>query len=284
MRGRINYYVLAVILLLTLIYVYLNSLEPDIPEQLDFSELIFMLAYSSATVFAFIVAKRYRGSKVFGRAYLSLAVAYMMNTIGVILFTVLQIMGTANPFPDMPDFFFSLYYPLAIIHLMLNIRFVKGGLWLQKGQRLTLVLLPGGVVTIYIIGMLAPISVDIEQLNQQPHDNIINLIPFVSHIKINEPMSHDADFYRGFYAGIWYVIATTSVFSWAIIGAQIFRNTKIGAPWGLLLVGIGLNAVGDVSYYLTGIYTFDRTTPIICIWVLGLMIISYALHLHRKQI
>ena len=272
-------------LISTLIYVYLNSLEPDIPEQLDFSELIFILAYSSATVFAFIVAKRYRGSKVFGRAYISLAIAYMMNTIGVALFTVMQITGKTNPFPDIPDFFFSFYYPLAIIHLMLNIRYAKGGLWLEKGQKLTLVLLPVGVVSIYIIGMLAPISVDVEQYNQEPHDNLINLIPFtVSHIKINETMLYDADFYRGFYAGIWYVIATTSVFSWAIIGAQIFRNTKIGAPWGLLLVGIGLNAVGDVSYYFTGIYTFDRTTPIICIWVLGLMIVSYALHLHRKEI
>jgi hypothetical protein len=52
----------------------------------------------------------------------------------------------------------------------------------------------------------------------------------------------------------------------------------------LLLVGIGLTTAADVSYYLTQWEYYDRTNPIIAIWVLGSMIVCYALYLHKKQI
>ena len=58
----------------------------------------------------------------------------------------------------------------------------------------------------------------------------------------------------------------------------------LGTSSLLLVIGLGLNSVGDVTYYFTSIYSYDRTTPILGIWVLGFMIASYALYLHRKRV
>lgn len=94
----------------------------------------------------------------------------------------------------------------------------------------------------------------------------------------------DQQFYNGFYTGLFFVASTTFIFSWAIIGVRGFRSTVLGVPWGLLLVGIGLAAITDVSYYYASIYAYDRTNPIIGIWVLGCIIVCYALYLHKKQL
>lgn len=114
----------------------------------------------------------------------------------------------------------------------------------------------------------------------------LNLSPiFFKNTSFGPQQSHDMTFWPGFFAGTYYVAATTAVFAWALVGAQVFRKSSmLGTPWALLVVGLGLNSVGDVTYYFTSIYSYDRTTPILGIWVLGFMIASYALYLHRKRI
>ena len=333
-RKSINYYVIAGILIAVLIFIFLNSLEPQIDYQLDFFELMFILAYAAPAVFSFVIAKRYWGSKVFGKAYLSLGIAYALTSIGAALFDYYQMFSKiANPYPYYPDIFFSTFYPFAIYHLQRNTRYFNMGK-LKRRQIMLLIVIPLGVTSIYVFGLLAQVSVpgsvpdllsrqivvgdttfsvspatansqyqhmvvgnttyDLIPINltgstvyPQIYDNKVrlNLVPIIfKSITFGPPVPHDQTFYNGFFTGVYYVAATTETFAWAVVGSQAFRRSILGAPWGLLLAGIGLNTIADVSYYYTSIYSYDRTNPVIGIWILGCMIVCYALYLHRKQV
>ena len=104
-----NYYVIAAIFISVLFFILGNALEPQINEQLDFFELIFILAYASPAVFSFAIAKRYWPSKVFGKAYLALGIAYSLTAVGASLFDYFQMSGIENPYPYWPDIFFAAF-------------------------------------------------------------------------------------------------------------------------------------------------------------------------------
>jgi hypothetical protein len=284
---KINYYIISAILIAVLLFTYANSLEPQIDSQLDFFELIFVLAFAAPSIFSFIVARNLWGSRVFGRAYLCLAIAFGLGSIGAALFDFYQINGIPNPYPGPPDIFFALFYIFAIIHLWLNTRFGAGGKFSRK-QKIILIIIPLGITLIYSLYLLfAPaisLSTDIQENN-----NVFQLAPiFFGKINVDPNFNPfellaDSEFRNGYLTGIYFVAATTLVFSWSLIGAQVFRRSfHLGVPWALLIVGLGLNAVGDIAYYFTSIYSYDRTNAIIGIWVLGFLIVCYALYLHRK--
>lgn len=367
--STINYYVISCILIAVLFFTIANAVEPQINNQLDFFELIFILAYSAPAIFSFIVARRYGRSTIFGKTYLALGIGFSLTTIGATLFDYYQMIGIENPYPSWIDVFFAAFYPFAIYHLRTNIHFIRRTQKpeLKRGHILLLILIPLGVTSLYTFGQLMsvdfrgndlvgivtfnhnPTIVSREEFvpadstndfslalnmtitgivtdsNNKPLDNMaiiltpnenvvtkmnstvdgeylfvvpvslkgaiydndttFNLTPrAVSQIRFTPMEEYDETFWKGFYTGIFFVAATTFTFSWAVIGAQVFRGSILGAPWGLLLVGIGLTTVADVSYYYTSIYYYDRTNPIIGIWVLGCMLVSYALYLHRKQL
>ena len=329
----INYYVVAAIFISVLLFTFANSIEPQIDSQLDFFELIFVLAYAAPAVFSFIVARKLWGSRVFGRAYLSLTIAFASGAIGAALFDYYQMAGVENPYPGIPDIFFFFFYIFAIIHLRLNTRFGLGGK-LARHQKMILIIIPLGVTIIYAFGTLfysvisvtdsvpdllskqvvigdktfivtsmdsskdqhqiivdnstkiIPINLTGSTMYPQIYDNNIkfNLAPiFLKNAKFDSFPEQDQTFWNGFFTGLYFVAATSAVFAWTLVGAQVFRrSSQLGIPWALLLVGIGLNAVGDVAYYFTSIYSYDRTNPIIGIWVIGYMIVCYALYLHKK--
>lgn len=339
-QKSINYYVITGILIADLILIFLNSLEPQIDSQLDFFELVFVLGFAVPSVFAFSVAKRYWGSKIFGTTYLSLGIGFAATSIGAALFDYYQMSGIQNPFPYFldahgigPDLFFVLYYPCGIYHLSRNTLYFNMNK-LKKRQVMVLILIPLGVTSIYMIGApqyasvpgsvpdllahqvtinggtfsiqqskpnstnypvqvngtssyLVPINLTNSTAYPQIYDHKVrfNLLPIVfKNTVISPPQNSNPTFSSGYYAGIYYVTATTEVFAWAVVGAQAFRRSFLGPAWGLLLAGLGLIAVADVSYYYTSIYSYDRTNPVLGIWVLGCMIVCYALHLHKKVI
>jgi hypothetical protein len=88
-----------------------------------------------------------------------------------------------------------------------------------------------------------------------------------------------------FLVGLAYVAATTITFSFAIIGAQVFRSGALGSAWGLLLVGIALNTFADYFYYYSENFgEYLRSNPIHGIWLAGAMIVCYALYKHVKTV
>ena len=63
----INYYVLAAMFAGIVVYGIANFYEPQIDSQADLFEIIYSLSQFVTGALAFVVAKKYWGSKVFGR-------------------------------------------------------------------------------------------------------------------------------------------------------------------------------------------------------------------------
>jgi hypothetical protein len=264
-----------------------NALEPQVDAELDIFELMVMLGFAAASIFAFSVAKRYSKSKVFGRAYLSLGIGYAFYFMGDVLWAVYQIgYQVSNPYPYWPDIGYFGFYPFAIYHLRTNVHFFRRKL--GASQKALLVILPTGVTLLYLIALLFPIGMD-ETVVGQPSLELegestttYRFVPsFLNHVWIDTSQERDQQYWNGVYTGVAFVAASTLTFAFAILGAQVFRHSILGAPWGLLLLGISLNWVADIYYYYSDIYYFDRTNPVNGIWLAGTMVVCYALYKHR---
>lgn len=292
LEPHLNYYVISAIFIAILIFTFANSLEPQIDTQLDLFELIFILGSAITSIFSFIVGFRYWPSKVFGQAYLALGIAYALTCIGSVLFDYYQINGMPNPYPYYPDIFFAAFYPFAVFHLRKNIKYFRGShkSILQRQQLAILIVIPLGVTSVYAYGAwmydssLALFDLDNAiDVKTKPVVGTLNLMPRVFSLP-DTIIVRDPEFIDGYLTGIYFVAATSFVFAWTIVGAQIFRKSILGLPWGLLLVGIGLNTIADVVYYYTSIEDYDRSDPIISLWVLGYVFVCYALYMHKKQL
>jgi len=264
----VNYYVISAIIVGTLIFLIGNSIEPVVAEEFDFFELLTSLGFAAATIFSFLVWKRYRGSKVFGKSYLSLTIAYLSYSIGWNLFWVYEIIyRVENPYPYYPDIFFFAFYPLAIIHLRTNLKGFKQHL--SNEQKIIIIVFPIVLTTLYAFFGLFPIEVEggLNTITVQP-------LP-----------QYDQTFYKEYFVGLIFVICTSITFSYAIVAAQVFRETVLGPAWGLLLLGILLNTLADIYYYILELFgSYDRANPITGIWLAGTVFLCYALYLHRKEI
>ena len=267
-ENKINWYVITLIFILIVAYDIANSVEPSIDSEFDFFEITRMLGFLAVSLFSFVVAKRYWGSTVFGKAYLALAIGYAFYFFGDLLWYVFEIgYQVENPYPYYPDIGYFGFFPFAIYHLKTNVHYFKRKL--DTNQKKILFLIPFGTALIFTIG---------------------NLIPFdassgLASLKILPVPVYDQTYYIEFLTGLAFVIATTVTFVYAIIGAQVFQTGQLSTAWRLILVGIGLNTFADVHYYFAEMFgDFDRTNPVHGIWVASTMILCYALYKHIKSI
>jgi hypothetical protein len=263
--ANINYFVITGIFIAILIYSVGNALEPDVDPTLDVFEAILTAGFGAAAIFSFSVAKRYWGSKIFGRAYLSLAIAFGGYFIGWILWFVYEIgYQVENPYPYYPDIAYFAYFPFSIYHLRTNIHYFKPKLSSQ--QKFTIFAIPIGVTIVYAFFGLVPM-----EASQGIGSTVFYPIP-----------EYDFDFYKEYAVGSGAVFLTTMIFSYAVVGAQVFRGTVLGNAWGLLLVGFALNTFADVRYYFFELFgIFDRSDIATPMWLAATIVVCYALYKHR---
>jgi hypothetical protein len=264
-KGDINFYVVAGLFVIGLAFLVGNAFEPDIAEELDFFEVILTLVYAVAAAFAFNVARRYRGSQIFGRAYFALGIAFASYFIGWVLWFVFQVwLNVSNPYPSYPDVAYFLFYPFSIYHLRTNIHYFKRKL--DKRQLFTLFSIPSTVFLIYLVLGLFPVDAS----------------EGVFALKINPHPGYEPDFVNQFIGGLVYVFMTTLVFSYSLIGVQTFRGTVLGTAWGLLMVAFALNAAADLPYYFAELVgSYERPSMITGLWFSSMIIACYALYKHR---
>ncbi len=267
-RTEINFYVLALITVGILIYILGNAIEPEVDTELDFYEATSSAVFAAATIFAWIVAIRYWGSTVFGKAYLALAIAYSCFSIGWNLFWVYEIYyQIENPYPYYPDVFFLAFYPLLIYHIRTNFRYFKRSL--SRNQKLIIIIIPLATSSIYLFFGIVPVE-------QQGG---------LGAMKIGAIPDYDETFYKEYLTGLAFIFASSLTFSSAMVATQVFQKTALGAPWGLLLVGIILNTSGDIYYYLFELFgDYERANPVTGIWVASGLVVCYALYKHRKAL
>ena len=264
----INYYVLAALLVGLFIFFIGNSITPDDEETLDEYEFTTSVGWAAACIFSFIVAKRYWGSQIFGKAYFALAIGFLFYNIGWNLWWFYEIWyHIENPFVALPDVFFIAFYPLAIYHIRKNYNHFKPSV--SKNQKIIIIIVPIICCSVYVFFGLFQISAE----------------GGFSNIQVSSVPAFDTIGWAGFYLGLVFVFLSALTFSSAIVAVQIFRNTVLGTAWGLLLVGILLNASADIYYYINENFGgYVRSEPYTAIWLAGAVFVCYGLYIHRKEI
>ena len=264
-RKDLNYYVISVIFIAVVVYAIGNGVEPEDDTKLDFFEATRLLGFAAVAIFAFVIAKRYSGSEVFGKAYLALGIGYAFYFAGDLLWYVYEIgCQVANPYPYYPDIGYFGTFPFLIYHLKSNIHYFKRKL--DRNQKLILITIPVGLSIAFTFVSLVPLEAPAG----------------LGTLQIGEMQEKDTQFYIEFLTGLAYVAIVTVTLSLAIIGFQVFRVGILGPAWGLLLVGILLETFADLHYYYYEIFgDYERSSIVHAIWMASTMIMCYALYKHR---
>ena len=249
LKSKINYKILISIAAGVILFqVYLNSLENE--DQIENSIIAVSLSCQIITgIAAFIVARKYRGTRIFGRAYLSLAAAFFSVAIGEIIYNVYLFVFNQDPFPSIADIFFFLLYPFTLLHLLINIRFFKVGINLRG------VFLISSLASFIIIAYALEAFEGIGELNID------------------------------FFYGLIFISGAAIITSFGIYGAIVVRKIPLGRAWILLVGGILLGTIGDVWYqYLEILEAYTTSHIVNLFWYSSYLVIIYSLYKHHKII
>jgi len=248
-ENKLNYKAVGIIVILTISYqIYISEIMLDNGE-LQFGSITYGLGALISGIFALYVAKRYKGSEIFGITYASLGIGLLLLFAGDATYLYYEHVLEEDPYPSIADVFFILYYPFTAYHLIRNIGYFK------KDLNLTSKLFVPGL-TLAIVLIFAFISFD-------------------------DIEGHSFDFYFG----LIFVFGSSLILSLAILGVTVFRRSILGVAWLLLAVGLFLFTFADVWYYYLEIieeYSDSHFTN--TLWITSNMIIVYALYKHKKII
>jgi hypothetical protein len=202
----------------------------------------------AASIASFLVARNYGWSVIFGKSYALLGSGLFALFLGEITWSYFTVVLQIEPFPSIADVFFYAFYPLSIIHIILNIRFFKTKIPLI--DKFWIFAIPTSIALIYSL-----LALD------------------------------DGEANFDFYYGIIFVLSTSVLLSLALLGVVVFRGGVLGIVWILLLIGILLTTIGDVWYfYLEILDEYGLGHPVELLWYTGYWTIFYALYKHRKII
>lgn len=248
-ENKLNYKAIGIIVILTIFYqIYLSEIMLD-TDELQFASIAYGLSILVAGIFALYVAKKYRGSEIFGVTYASLGIGLLLLFVGDTIYLYYEHVLEEDPYPSIADVFFIVYYPFTAYHLIRNIGYFKKDFSLPSK-----LFVPG--LTLAIVFIFAFISFD-------------------------EIDGHSFDFYFG----MIFVFGSSLILSLAILGVTVFRRSVLGVAWLLLAVGLFLFTFADVWYYyleLVGEYYIGHFID--TLWITSNMIIVYALYKHKKII
>jgi len=219
-------------------------------EETSFADFSYGISSLAVGITGLFVAKRYKGSPVFGKTYLALAIGFILLFVGdSIVYNYYLYVLEEDPYPSIADAFFIGFYFFTGYHLVKNIKYFKKDLGL--GSKIGVPILAGIMVAIF--GMFT-----IETLEEDP------LI---------------------FYMGILYVVASAVMLSLAILGLTVFRHSVLGMAWVMLVIGLLLYSFADAwYYYLEEMEVFSITHPVNTLWLLSNIFMVYALYKHKKTI
>jgi len=248
-QSKISIKAIVIIALIAIGYqIYLNEFVDE--EEVSFADFSYGLSSLAVGITALFVAKRYRGSPVFGKTFLALAIGFIILFIGdSIVYNYYLYVLDEDPYPSMADAFFLAFYIFTGYHLVRNIKYFKKDIgW---GSKIGVPVLAIAMITGF--GLFT-----IETLEDDP---------------------------AVYYTSELYVVASAAILSLAILGLTIFRNSVLGIAWFLLVIGIFLYSFADIwYYYLEEIEEFTIIHPVNTLWLLSNMFMVYALYKHKKTI
>lgn len=256
LKNPINYKIIVFIFVSALAFQSILYLIPDSENEI-YVFLISIVSFINplaASIASFVVWSRYSGTRVFGRAYFSLGMAYLMVFAAELTYLIYDLVLHVDPYPSIADIFFFSLYPFTMIHLILNIQFFKSKI--LQTEKKWLFIIPIVIIMTYVVFSLL-------------------LIPG----EIGDYSSFD------FYYGLIFTTGSAITLTFAILGVKIFKEGALGTVWLLLVIGILANTVGDVWYYHLEIFGhYDLMHPVNIFWYSSYWLIVYALYKHKEVI
>lgn len=247
-QSRIGIQALVIIALISIVYHFAVDQFVD-ENEMSFADFSYGISSLAVGITGLFVAKRYRGSPVFGKTYLSLAIGFLFLFVGDLVYNYYLLVLDEDPYPSIADVFFIAFYAFAGYHLIKNTQYFKKGL--SWGSKL-------GVVAISALMIGAFGLFTIETLYDDP---------------------------TIYYMSMAYVVSSAIILALAILAFTVFRHSILGIAWALLVIGIFLYSVADVwYYYLEETEQFTIKDPVNTLWVLSNSIMVYALYKHKKII
>ena len=173
--------------------------------------------------------------------------AYFMFFLAEVSYLIYDLVLGIDPYPSIADVFFFAWYPLAMIHLVLNIKFFAPKF--SIGSKILLVVIPTVIISVWAISAYT-------ELGETNFD---------------------------FYFGLLFIIASSITLSFGILAATIFRQGVMGVAWLILVIGIMSNTIGDVWYYYIEIFgEYSLLHPVNVFWYASIWVTVYALLKHRN--
>ena len=248
-QSRVSIKAIIIIAVISIGYQIYISSEYVSDEEMSFADFSYGLSSLAVGITGLFVAKRYKGSPVFGKTYLALAIGFILLFAGDLVYNYYLLVLDEDPYPSIADVFFIAFYAFAGYHLIKNTQYFKKGLtWNSK------------IGVIAISGLM-----------------IAGFGLFTIETMYDDPVVY--------FMSMAYVISSAIVLSLAILAFTVFRNSVLGVAWALLVIGIFLYSVADVwYYYLEEIEEFSIKDPVNTLWVLSNSIMVYALYIHKKII
>ena len=229
------------------VFVSMNIVSED--DAVTIASIVAVGLAARVSISAFIVSKQ-NETGILAKSYFALGLGFLSYVIAEVLYYSMEELLGIEPYPSFADVFFFAVYPLTLIHLLLNIRYFTSGY--TKLQKAWIIVIPIIAVIVYVM------------------------------LSISVP---DAELGFDFYYGFIFVAAASITLSFAIVGASIFREGALGVVWLLLVVGLMINAAGDVWYYHLEIFgEYFDAHPVTVVWFVANMFIIYALYKHVKII
>ena len=257
--NKINFKVIILIGALSVaIFFYTQYLQnTDIFDPIDGVFMGLILACGMTSI---LVAKKYRGSAMFTRAYLFLGVGFFAWFVGDVIYYYYGLVLDIYPYPSPGDFFFVVNYGFAIGHLYLNTKYFRKE-W-SKGLKAIIVIIP----------ILAVLSF-----------SIFAYATWEEYVDGDEYTQDDLTFDLAY--GNIFVVGVSLLFAFAVVGIIVFRESALKEVWLLLASGILLWAIADTIFtYLETTEEFTHDHPVNTVWFASFMLIIYALYKHHKAL
>lgn len=237
----------------------------------DLATLMYMSGSITTAFVSFVVAKKYRGSAMFTKAYFCLGLGFCCWFIGDILFfyddyveplpniSIPKALGSDDSFILKPaDFVYLGIYPNMALHLYLNTN------WFEKNK---LKILKKKVETKFFLFGVPTIGA---------------IIYFHQYGAVNFESFGVVNFESGF--GALNAVGASVTLGLVFWGARVFKASALAPAWTLLLLGIFLSTVGDYLYYQ--VESFNENYQIYSLsttfYLLTFSIMTYGLYKHTR--
>jgi len=249
--NAINYKVIAIIVALTAVDLIYGLYYFD-GSYFDIKDGWYMAGIAGVGIYSIVVAKKYRGSEMLGKAYLFLGIGFFAWFFADVGYYYQQFVLEIDPWPSPFDIGFFASYVFTILHLGLNTKYFKPK-W-SKGMKAVIVVIP------------------------------ILAVSSFTFIAYNAWGEYDELLFDLVYSNL-FIIGISITLAFAVVGASVFRHSVLKETWLLLALGICLWVATDsVYFYLETIEEFTHNHPINSGWTAAFMIIIYALYKHTRAL